>query len=62
MNTLYVTSEDVFLGIEGENIIVKKDEKTLMRVPIHNVEAVVTFNYVGASPALMKNAVKEELI
>ena len=45
MNTLYVTSEDVFLGIEGENIIVKKDEKTLMRVPIHNVEAVVTFNY-----------------
>lgn len=23
MNTLYVTSEDVFLGIEGENIIVK---------------------------------------
>lgn len=54
MNTLYVTSEDVFLGIEGENIIVKKDDKTLMRVPIHNVEAVVTFNYVGASPALMK--------
>lgn len=54
MNTLYVTSEDVFLGIDGENVIVKRDDEVLMRVPIHNIEAIVAFNYVGASPALMR--------
>lgn len=54
MNTLYVTSKDVFLGIEGESVIIKKDDEVLMRVPIHNIEAIVAFNYVGASPALMR--------
>ncbi len=54
MNTLYITSEDVYLGIEGESVTVKKEDKVLMRVPIHNIEAIVTFNYVGVSPALMR--------
>lgn len=54
MNTLYVTSKDVFLGIEGESVIIKRDDTILMRVPIHNIEAIVAFNYVGASPALMR--------
>ncbi|MCM1307910.1 MAG: type I-C CRISPR-associated endonuclease Cas1c [Butyrivibrio sp.] len=54
MNTLYVTSEDVYLGIDGESVTVKRDSEVLMRVPIHNIEAIVAFNYVGASPALMK--------
>ena len=54
MNTLYITSEDVYLGIEGESVTVKKEDKVLMRVPSHNIEAIVTFNYVGVSPALMR--------
>lgn len=54
MNTLYVMSEDVYLGIDGENVIVKRDDEILMRVPIHNIEAIIAFNYVGASPALMR--------
>lgn len=54
MNTLYVTSEDVYLGIEGESVTIKRNDEILMRVPIHNIEAIVAFNYVGASPALMR--------
>lgn len=54
LNTLYVTSQDAYLGVDGENITVKKDEKVAMRIPIHNVESIVAFNYVGASPALMR--------
>lgn len=54
MNTLYVTSEDVYLGIEGESVTVKRDDEIVLRVPIHNIEAIIAFNYVGASPALMR--------
>lgn len=54
LNTLYVTSSDSYLGLDGENVIVKKDNKEALRVPIHNLEAIVAFNYVGASPALIR--------
>ncbi len=54
LNTLYITSTDAYLGVDGENITVKKDDKIAMRVPVHNVESIIAFNYVGASPSLMR--------
>ena len=54
LNTLYVTTPDVYLALDGENVVVKKEDRVAMRIPIHNVEAIVAFNYVGASPALMR--------
>ena len=54
LNTLYVTSPDAYLGLDGENVIVKKEDAVALRIPIHNLEAITTFNYVGASPALMR--------
>jgi CRISPR-associated protein Cas1 len=53
LNTLYVTSPDTYLSLDGENVIVKKEEQTLLRVPLHNLEGIVAFGYTGASPALM---------
>lgn len=54
LNTLYVTSQDAYLGLEGECVTVKKDGVTALRLPLHNLESIVLFNYIGASPALMK--------
>lgn len=54
LNTLYVTAPDAYLGLDGETVVVKKDEEIALRIPIHNLEAIVAFNYTGASPALMK--------
>lgn len=54
LNTLYVTSLDTYLALDGENVLVKKDEEVALRVPIHNLEAIITFNYAGASPALVR--------
>lgn len=54
LNTLYVTSPDTYLAIDGENVVVKKDDEIVLRIPVHNLEAIVTFNYSGASPALVK--------
>ena len=44
LNTLYITSPDTYLALIGENVVVKKDEEIALRVPLHNLEAIVAFN------------------
>lgn len=53
LNTLYITSSGKYLSLDGENIVVSEKDEEVTRVPLHNLEAVVTFGYTGASPALM---------
>jgi len=52
-NTLYVTTPDTYLSLDGETIVVKKDAHVSTRLPLHNLENIVCFNYQGVSPALM---------
>ena len=54
LNTLYVTTPDAYLSRDGMNVIVSVDKEELFRIPIMNVESIVTFGYMGASPGLMK--------
>jgi len=53
LNTLYVTSPDSYLTRDGENILVKVGDEIKLRIPAHNLEGIVCFNYAGASPSLM---------
>ncbi len=53
LNTLYITTENTYLSLDGENVVVKRDEGILGRVPLHNIESIVAFGYIGASPSLM---------
>lgn len=53
LNTLYVTSPDSYLSLDGETVVVLNQDKVLGRVPLHNLEGIVAFGYTGASPALM---------
>lgn len=52
-NTLYVTTPDGYLSMDGENVVVLQGDATLGRIPLHNLEGIVCFGYRGASPALM---------
>jgi len=52
-NVLYVTTPETYLSLDGETVVVKKDDQRTMRLPLHNLEAIVCFNYPGVSPALM---------
>ena len=52
-NTLYVTNPDAYLSLDGENVVVRTEDDLLGRVPLHNLENIVSFGYRGASPALM---------
>lgn len=53
LNVLYVTNQESFVSLENENVIVKLNKEILLRVPLINLEAIIIFNYFGATPQLM---------
>ena len=53
LNTLFVTSEDVYLTLDGENVVAKREKEVLARYPLHTLSGILCFSYPGASPALM---------
>ena len=53
LNTLFVLTEDSYLALENENIVVKREEEVLGRIPLLTLENILYFGYKGASPALM---------
>lgn len=53
LNTLFITSEDIYLSLDGENVVANRDREVVARFPLHNLQNIVTFSYSGASPALM---------
>lgn len=53
LNTLYITSPGKYISLDGENIVVSEKDTEITRVPLHNLDSVITFGYTGASPALM---------
>lgn len=61
LNTLYVTSPNTYLSLDGENIVILKDDVEALRVPLHNLEGIVAFGYTGASPALMGACAKRNI-
>lgn len=61
LNTLFVTTPDAYLALDGENIVIKKEKEKLGRVPLHNLEAIVTTGYLGASPALMRKCAEKNI-
>ncbi|MCF8011163.1 MAG: type I-C CRISPR-associated endonuclease Cas1c [Clostridiales bacterium] len=61
LNVLYVTNPDAYLAKDGENIVVKVHEGEVFRTPIHYLEGIVTFGYMGASPALMGMCVQKQV-
>ncbi len=53
LNTLFVTTEDAYLALENENVVVLAGEERKGQFPLTVLEGIVTFSYKGASPALM---------
>ena len=53
LNTLFVMTEDAYLALENDNVVIYQNDKTLAKVPLRSIEGVMCFSYKGASPALM---------
>lgn len=54
LNTLYVLTPNAYLQKDGENVVVRVEDAEAFRIPIHNLEGIVSFSYMGASPGLMQ--------
>lgn len=52
-NTIYVISPEVYLSLDGKNVVLKQEGETDKRFPLHMIESIISFSYHGASPALM---------
>lgn len=61
LNTLFILSEDSYLALEGENVLVLRGEATAGRFPLHTLEGILSFSYKGASPALMGACAKRNI-
>ena len=61
LNTIYITNEQTYLNLDGENLVCKLDGKEQLRIPFENIENIVCFNYVGCSPALMGKCVSKTI-
>lgn len=61
LNTLFVTSEDIYLSLDGENVLANKDREVVARYPLHTLQTIVSFSYSGASPALMGACAQREI-
>ena len=57
LNTIYITNEQAYLTLDGENLVCKVDGVEKLRIPFENIENIVCFNYIGCSPALMGKCV-----
>lgn len=53
LNTLFITTEDIYLSLDGENVLANREKAVLARYPLHTLQSIVSFSYAGASPALM---------
>lgn len=53
LNTLFVTSEDIYLTLDGENVVANRKQEIVARYPLHTLSGIISFSYAGASPALM---------
>lgn len=54
LNVLYVTTPESYLSKDGQNVVVSVNQEEKFRIPIINLEGIVTFGYIGASPGLMR--------
>lgn len=55
LNTLYVTTQGTYLSKDGETVLAKSGDETLLRVPIHALGGIVCFGQVSMSPYLMQH-------
>jgi len=53
LNTLFILSEDIYLSLDGENVVANRGSEVAARYPLHTLQNIISFAYPGASPALM---------
>jgi CRISPR-associated protein Cas1 len=61
LNTLYITKQEAYLSLDGENVVMLLEGKEAARLPLTNIENIVCMNYPGCSPALMGKCAENQI-
>lgn len=56
LNTLYVTSENVFIKKDGAAVEIQHEGKTKLRVPLHNLDSIAIFSRDATASASLMHA------
>ena len=58
LNTLFVLSENSYLSLQNENVVVNREDGSPKQLPLLGLENIFCFPYKGASPALAGECAK----
>jgi CRISPR-associated protein Cas1 len=58
-NTLYITTPEAYLRLEGDTVCVMIDDAKRMQVPLHHIGSLVLFDHAMLSPALLGRCAEE---
>ena len=61
LNTLFVTTQGVYLSKKGETVLVRQKRETKIRLPIHTLQGIVGFGRVMVSPPLMEFCARNQV-
>ena len=61
LNTLFILSEDIFLALDGKNVVAKRNGAEVDRRPLHTLQSIISFSYAGATPALLGACAEENI-
>ncbi|WP_462323663.1 type I-C CRISPR-associated endonuclease Cas1c [Desulfoplanes sp.] len=61
LNTLFITTQGTYLAKEGECVLVRVDQKTVARIPVHTLRGIVCFGKVSYSPYLLGHCARNNV-
>lgn len=59
LNTLYITTPDAYLRLDGETVVVEIEKEKRLQVPLHHLGGLVVFGATGLSPSLMMRCAED---
>jgi len=59
LNTLYITSEDVYLSLDGECVVANYPDGSKKMIPLHTIERIISFSNKNATTALIGKCVND---
>jgi len=59
LNTLYVTTPDAYLRLEGETLCVMLEKEKRLQVPLHHLGSIVCFGHTMLSPGLLARCAED---
>ncbi len=59
LNTLYVTTDGLYIHHEGELVLVERKRETILKIPLHHLEGITVLAHSSLSPSLLQKCMQK---